>query len=275
MSGCATHNGIVNMGRYPIFIVGSPRSGTSALVDVLLAAGYSGFREGMFLSLLYGLDSVVSTHFLNFAGDATDEVLISKIVPGSLKEDLFAIVKKHVESTNSTGPWFDKTGNAEMIMSIPIIRQLWPSSVFIFAKRRGLENVLSRMRKFPGYDFEYHCRDWAANMSAWREIRMLLSTDSFIEVDQQDMIQRPEAVAASLCHFLHLDSSELIESTLRLTRPQQSESQSAERIVSLDDVNWSHEQLIVFGRYCAAEMEAYGYSIDNRYRADSGESFHV
>lgn len=35
------------MSHYPVFVVGSPRSGTSILVDGLLSVGYKGFREGM------------------------------------------------------------------------------------------------------------------------------------------------------------------------------------------------------------------------------------
>ncbi len=36
----------------PLFIVGSPRSGTSVLVDAAFAAGFKGFREGNLLGLL-------------------------------------------------------------------------------------------------------------------------------------------------------------------------------------------------------------------------------
>ena len=37
------------MPKFPVFVVGSPRSGTSILVDALFSAGYKGFREGSFL----------------------------------------------------------------------------------------------------------------------------------------------------------------------------------------------------------------------------------
>lgn len=257
------------MARYPVFIVGSPRSGTSALVDVMLAAGYSGFREGMFLSLLSGLSDLVSQHFNTFAADANDKILISRINADLLKKEIFGLLKKYMEAANPDGPWFDKTGNPEMIRAIPIIKLLWPESVFIFAKRRGIENVLSRLRKFPTHNFQYHCKDWAANMSAWREVRTQLHPDSFVEVDQQDMIQHPQAVAAELAGFLGLASGGPIEATLRLSRPQQSESNSAERVVTLDGLGWSQDQLTVFGKYCAAEMEAYGYAFDDQYRAST------
>jgi hypothetical protein len=52
--------------RYPVFIVGSPRSGTSAMVDVLLAAGYHGFREGNFLPLAHRISLDIERHFSSF-----------------------------------------------------------------------------------------------------------------------------------------------------------------------------------------------------------------
>ena len=41
--------------RYPVFIVGSARSGTSALVDGLMSVDYHGYREGTLLSLISGI----------------------------------------------------------------------------------------------------------------------------------------------------------------------------------------------------------------------------
>ncbi|MBG9388186.1 sulfotransferase family protein [Caenimonas aquaedulcis] len=253
--------------QFPVFIVGSPRSGTSALVDVLLSADYSGYREGMFFSVLHGLDEVVSRHFAAFARGASDKVLISAINEDQFKSELFAVVKKLGDAANASGPWFDKTGNPEMIWAIPIIRTLWPESLFIFAKRRGIENVVSRIKKFPGHDFQYHCRDWAANMSAWRETRKSLRPDTFLEVDQQDMIQRPELIAGQLAALLKVSSPERMIQTLRSNRPQQTDATSAERIMSVDTLGWTQQQLLTFGRYCGPEMEAYGYSYDESYRS--------
>lgn len=51
-----------------------------------------------------------------------------------------------------------------MTLASPIVKELWPSSVFVFAKRRGIENVISRTRKFLGESLENHCADWARNM---------------------------------------------------------------------------------------------------------------
>ena len=133
------------MARYPVFVIGSPRSGTSILVDALLSCGYWGYREGMFLSLLYHFNQLIDRQFSIFCGEAN---LISAVDKDKLKTDLFNILKHTTEDLNKLAPWFDKTGNPDMILSIPIISTLWPESVFIFAKRRGIENVLSETKNF-------------------------------------------------------------------------------------------------------------------------------
>jgi hypothetical protein len=254
--------------KSPVFIVGSPRSGTSALVDVMLAAGYSGYREGMFLSLLFTLNEAIDKHFAIFAKDAGEKILIANVDAAELKEQFFGIIRQKTDALNTDGPWFDKTGNPEMIRALPIIKRLWPESVVIFAKRRGIENVMSRLRKFPAHDFQYHCKDWAANMHAWRQTRDSISPDSFVEIDQYDMIQNPSRVALQLGALLGVSDIDPLIDTMRSSRPQQTEANSAERVLSIDGLNWSQQQLLSFGRFCGTEMEAYGYAYDEKYRKD-------
>lgn len=250
--------------RAPLFIVGSPRSGTSALVDVCLAAGYQGFREGMLLNLLTPLSTTIDRHFDTFADPNNRQVLISALDRAELKSRVFGIFKELVDSHNPPQPWFDKTGNPEMIEAIPFLRSLWPNSIFIFAKRRGIENIISRMRKFPIHNFEYHCRDWARNMAVWRAIRVSIPQDARREVDQQDMIQNPETVVDQLLAFIQGDPArrEQMLDTLRTTRPQQTQEGSAAQIHDLASTGWNSIQIDAFQRFCGAEMAAYGYSMN-------------
>jgi Sulfotransferase family len=250
----------------PVFVVGSPRSGTSALVDVLSNIGYHGFLEGNFLTLLHQVETIVDRHYVWFP-DTDKRVMLPNVDKNDLKRRLFEPFRTLVNDLNPTEPWFDKTGNPEMILAIPIVRELWPDSVFVLAKRRGIENITSRTKKFPGQPFEYHCSDWAKNMSAWRTIRQQLPPGSFIEVEQRDMIQQPERTARSLCEFLDADESGVTAAcnVMSTHRPQETAKGTASRTLSLAESGWTDEQTETFLKHCEAEMKEFGYTMDEHY----------
>jgi hypothetical protein len=253
------------MSRHPVFVVGSPRSGTSILVDGLLSTGYHGFREGMFLSIAHYFDQLIERQFALFSGDKN---LISAIDKESLRNKIFACLKETTDQLNPAAPWFDKTGNPDMIHAIPILIKLWPDSVFIFAKRRAIENVLSRLKKFPQHNFEYHCSDWAKNMSAWRQMRVRMPASKFVEVDQYELIENAARVADRLRDLLCLNEGQTAEmlKTFRSNRPQQTEEGSAERVHTIKSAGFTDAQIAVFLKHCKTEMDAFGYTFDETYR---------
>ncbi len=249
----------------PTFIVGSPRSGTSILVNAVMAAGYNGFREGNFLGLMRVFETMADRHRMAF-GQGSGKVLAAQIDWDRFKEDIFQVFKHHVDTSNPTPPWMDKSGNPEMIELIPHVMRLWPTSIFIFARRRGIENVLSRVKKFPAHNFEYHCRDWARNMSAWRLVKDQVGQRG-MEIDQQEMICNPAGSAERLARFLNAGSeaSEKVMRTFTHDRPQQTSEGSAAQRASLDTVNWSADEKDAFVRLCGPEMELARYSMGLEY----------
>jgi hypothetical protein len=256
------------MPNSPVFIVGSPRSGTSVLVAALSKVGYQGYLEGNFLPLIMGIERRVDL-FFNVVAKKNPKVLAAHIDPATLKAKIEDLFKQFTDDLN-TGPlWFDKSGNHEMILAIPILRRLWPECVFIFAKRRAIENVVSRVKKFPRRSFEYHCQDWAKNMAAWREIRAGLPANNYIEVDQQDLIRNTDAISAKLSTFLALDTAQvgILARVFKSRRPQETAKGSAMQTYSLDSLGWSDAELEMFKVHCGAEMEAYGYGTGSEYKS--------
>ncbi|HUO54702.1 MAG TPA: sulfotransferase [Rhodoblastus sp.] len=253
------------MAKYPVFIIGSPRSGTSALAAGMLSAGYHGFREGNFLSLMTTLGRLVDRHFTTFGNDGP-QVLASVVDKRELVKAVAGVFRDIVNRHNPNPPWFDKTGNPEMIEAVPTLLDLWPEAVFIFAKRRALENIVSRLKKFPAHNFEYHCRDWARNMEAWRLMRSNIPQDKFLEVDQQDLIRDPRAAAAGIGRLLGLAESQIaaMSGLFQMDRPQETEAGTAQRVLALADL-WDEPKRNLFERICGPEMRAYGYSFDPRY----------
>lgn len=228
--------------------------------------GYHGFLEGNFLTLLHQVDTVVDRHYVWFP-DTDKRVLLPNVDKGDLKRRLFETFRTVVNDLNPKDPWFDKTGNPEMILVIPILRELWPDAVFVLAKRRGIENVTSRVKKFPHQPFEYHCSDWAKNMAAWRSIRPQLPPGSFIEVEQRDMIQQSERTAQSLCAFLQVDESAVPAAckVMSTHRPQETAAGTASQTLSLAKSGWTEEQTETFLKHCETEMKEFGYTMDEQY----------
>ncbi|MGO8738493.1 sulfotransferase family protein [Rhodoblastus sp.] len=255
------------MAKFPVFIIGSPRSGTSALAEAMLRAGYNGFREGNFLSLLTVLDRFINHHFTIFGNDGP-KVLASAVDRRALHQDIAHVFRDVVNRHNPTPPWFDKTGNPEMIEAVPTLLELWPDSLFIFSKRRAIENIVSRLKKFSVYNFEYHCRDWAKNMEAWRRIREKIPNDKYIEVDQQELIRDPGAAARAIGNLLALADAQAdaMAQAFQKDRPQETEAGTAQRVLALRDL-WDEPRRELFERVCGPEMKAYGYSLDESYWA--------
>lgn len=251
---------------FPVFIVGSPRSGTSMLARIMLKVGYHGFEEGNLLGLLYTLNDAVDQHFTWFGTD-NPAVLIAHVEPASMKRQIGEMFRQVFERHHPQPPWFDKTGNPTVIETIPMLVQIWPHARFIFAKRRAIENVVSRLIKFPDHSFEYHLQDWARNMGAWREVRAAMPELACIEVDQQDMVRDPIGVALRIGTLLGLSPLQQAQIVGSMTseRPQQSSFGSAERVLSLADTGWTPADVDRFVQHCKTEMDAYGYTFDERY----------
>jgi hypothetical protein len=161
--------------------------------------------------------------------------------------------------------WFDKTPTYAMVASVPLIAQAWPNSRFIFLKRRGLENIRSRIRKFSGANFRGDCHDWALIMSGWRAMRAAVQ-DRFIEVEQRTMLNDAGSTAARVGRLINLEPAEVdaFGSLLSRERPEVTDP-SANIVSDVSELGWSAEQIETFRSVCGAEMEAYGYTYDSQY----------
>jgi|GEM_PF-775395 len=255
------------MAEFPVFVVGSARSGTSVLAWALQGSGYFGYNEGHVLPLLRAIERDVDRHFQIF-GTANDRVLSAHVNKDDLKTGLYRVIADVISAEHQGKVWFDKTGGVEMIEAIPILRQFWPGARFIFAHRRAIENVLSRIRKFPNLSFETHCADWARHMQAWRLLRARMPDLPAIEIDQYDIAHAPEATSARIAGLLNLtnEAQQQVATILCAESPERTDATSTRRIVPLPDTGWTADQIAVFHARCGHEMRNFGYTEDDHYR---------
>jgi hypothetical protein len=135
-----------------------------------------------------------------------------------------------------------------------------------------MENVQSRMIKFPKIAFEQHIKQWRQSFVAWRnskqKINKLLKHNQwFIEVDQFDMATAAVRAVESVSEFLALKPKEKNVFLKQLASDDRPEQTSAiqSKTKSLDEFGWSDAHIALFKEVCEKEMALQHYSYDHSY----------
>lgn len=259
--------------QYPLFILGSTRSGTSAVAQALLATKrFWGHDEGQMLYLLAYLgDSVRFFYDLKArAGAINGSTLISYVPQSFLYSGLRRVFMDLMRTVAPIPQWFVKTLNHLMVQLAPQLLAMWPHAKFIFMKRRALEFIEPRRRKFPDLAFEDHCREWVATMAAWTRVYEKLG-GRVLEIDQLYMARCPEVVATAVSTVagLSADQSAAFLQSLAGDRPERTGSAFATAL-RLQDLDWDAAARAVFDSVCGPMMTHFGYSTDESYSVPGG-----
>ena len=195
----------------PVFVVGAARSGTTAVGDgIRMVKGLTGYGEGHTMPVLTALREGVDRYYSgpNASVAATNgEVLLGHVRPEEWRVRT-ARSMRFVYHQLHRGEFIDKTPGTEMLNSLPIAMSIWPEARVIFCRRRGLENVDSRRRKFPEQDFVGHCQDWTVAMLTWHELDSTVPEAQRMEIDQHELAADPAAASERLGQFVGLDSTQ-------------------------------------------------------------------
>jgi hypothetical protein len=226
--------------------LGSPRSGTSTLHFVLKAAfGFEGDTEGHVISLLYKLIMTIREHFSDYGSLGPKG---SSTLSNLGKDSIINSVASTLQS-NQDRLWCDKTPGADAIRSAPYISAVMPQARFIHIVRNGLDNVASRINKFPGIPFNAHCAQWAEDAGSWLATRNKLPPSSFLELRFDELQSPPDTLIRKLEDFLHIPGSHAFDGELPWIEAGAYKSSTF----------WSRSRHEIFNTICFDVMAEYGF----------------
>jgi Sulfotransferase family len=251
----------------PVFIIGAARSGTSAIFQSLMTTGaFSGYEEGFFLQILDPiLDGVKDYYFNDNFEDAFSSernTLIANIPPSVVQEGFISVVKTIVSTNMKGSRWVDKTPTYKAILFAKRAAEIWPDSIFIYMHRNGIENLCSRLNKFPDVSFSDLCKDWQRCVLSWKAIKDSLPVDRYLELDQADLTPKSRHVAIKIARLAGLSRNEedQIAEYLAKHRP---ESSLRRQIGDSDEFgfpfDWDEEMRQTFLQNCEKGMVELGY----------------
>ncbi|WP_137222074.1 sulfotransferase [Shewanella sp. MEBiC00475] len=263
----------VTLPQRVVLVVGSPRSGTSALGKACRKAlrstahGESHVVEGVNRMLTTADAFFQQSKTASIAGNLVNAIPKTVIIAQQLTS-----LRQIYRLYYGDEVLLDKTPGIPMLDSLPLAMMAWPHAKVIFCKRRAMENVQSRIIKFPKVAFEQHIKQWRQSFVAWRnskqKINKLLKHNQwFIEVDQFDMATAPSSVVervANLLAFIPREKKVFLKQLASDDRPEQT-SAIQTKTKSLDEFGWSEAHIALFKEVCTKEMALQHYSYDQSY----------
>jgi hypothetical protein len=238
-------------------------------MEALKKAGITGFNEGHVLPLLTGLSKTVDAYYAAHPVACADpNMMLSKLPAADIKAAVDDAIRQTIEFMHpGEEVWFDKTPGLPMLNVVPDIARLWPEGRFVSMRRRHIENILSRLRKFPALTFELHCQQWVDTARAWQRVKESISPGSFIEIEQYEIARNPAETAGAISRFLSLSDTQCKAIAARFASKNRPQFTGGDEwnIKGLDDVGWSEQQKEIFRKHCSAVGRELGYSEDASY----------
>jgi hypothetical protein len=249
----------------PLFILGAPRSGTTQMLrlcrDLL---GYRGGNEGHVWQSLKVLDDHFAREVAELGprrADFVEKFSVGRFARRDLVGGYAELLLELHRKTYGEGPLVDKSPGAEDIDAAPLVLEFLPTAKFIFMKRRGIENVLSQLRRFPDFPFEGACHLWAQTMRRWLEVRDRLAP-RWIEIDQRDLVDAPHTVGDRLSQHLGHGVPDEIADYITTHFPEKTRVGPYGDYAALEHSGWDEQQRDTFSEICGALMAEFGYEID-------------
>lgn len=265
----------------PVFVVGSPRSGTTVLGKCLAAhQGLAGDEESLFLLHLWEIfaqrhQGLFRKGWAPLSGFLSAEDLLEEM--GRFSDRVFGALCKRLGKPRVV----DHTPVYGLLA--PFINVLYPDAVYVHIVRDGravvssLVNSAAQGFKWADAEVESLGAMWSDIVSMTRERCRDLGDGRYIEVRYEDLCSEPERVLRSLCTHLSLGWNDAVLAPLSQShaRPARAEfalAQTREGQLTLTPRNadtgwgamWSPQSKTQFLKSAGATMIELGYLTDAR-----------
>jgi len=203
----------MGMSHRPIFVVGSPRSGTALLRDLLRAHPRITFPgESHFIPLFYrAYGNPQTDRDARALGGRILQLRWVKRWRLDLEPDSFrdcrsfrAVIETLYEAwatMEGKERWGDKT--PQYYAAIPVLRSIFPESQFIHIYRDGRDTALSILAAGFGPQNVYAAAvGWRRDVRTARRAGAALSPDAYFEVRYEDVLTAPEETMRGVLDFL-------------------------------------------------------------------------
>lgn len=246
-----------------LYILGSTRSGTSALRNAITTTRFAGYGEGHLVPLLKDYLEATRKHKTDGLGASEAGTGIHQLRRDVFLRHIFHGYERYLVGQLKSEDVLDKTPTVEPIRMVPQLARYHAKALFVHCSRRHVDNVLSKLRKFPDITLERACREWAGCHVAWLENRLELG-DNKLELENRELATEPDTVAERLGSYLELDTEEIeaIADKLSNGRPEQTSDRDVGDFVPIEETGWSEEEQDLVRSICGPVGARLGYGFD-------------
>lgn len=249
-----------------LYILGSTRSGTSALRNAIAQTRFSGYGEGHLVPLLQEIVSTVAKEKAQGIGSDVDGTGLYRLRENVFIRYLFHAYESYLVEDVGSSSIIDKTPTINPILAAPLLNKFHKDAKFIHCARRHVDNIESKRKKFPERTIVQHCVEWVECNEAWMYVRDLLDGNYF-DFDFYDLVNNTENLCERLGVYLALTKNEVfsVNEYLGSMRPQGSADRDLAKYIKFDQLDWSDREKDEFLRICGPVGSKMGYGLDEYY----------
>lgn len=244
--------------KLKVFIVGSPRSGTSITYYAMREVfGLPGTGESHVFPIYARMLHNYRQYIDRFAGQTGN--LASRLDLKLFRDSLINHLEIFYSIQYPAGSFVDKTPGSDAINGVALILSVFPDAKIIVTKRTGVEVVSSFSKKFT-LSFSDSCVAWSNCMKAIS--RIVQQHPGVILIDQFDIANNPHEVAEKIClGFGRQEKTSELALYFQKNETDRKSTHSWDTRLTSVHAGWTDEEIAAFSKICGDQMRQFGYEL--------------